>query len=1009
VIVRWIGPGGDRRLDLTLERYQREHALLLTPTAGRYVLEISLAPTDPAGQYVIDSGPPRPAVPEDRDRLAAEELTIKGKALLHSGNRESGNRESVLKGIPVLETALAMWQRLGDEIDEADSSALLAEAYVWANQPQRALPLWARALAILKRAGDRHAYAVALLHAAEAKMVVYHMPEGIASYQEAVALSHELQLPYLEVLGRANLAAACSRASDTECAIRTAEEALPLLRALQLPEGEAAALSTIAKARWRRGEFSEAIVAGLEALRIQRDAKLAIRVPATLTTIAKSYIALGDPAGALVYLEEASQAPRPAGSLPQRASTLEDLAIAHERLGDPDRALEYRRKALELSSEAADPLAEAHSRLGIAEMHNESGRWPEAIAEAEQALARLRSVSDRFELARGLQVLAMAELGRGQVAQAEAALSEALGYRREIGDQAGEANALQLLGRAAQRRGALAEARTYFEEALRLVEGQQTRITSLDLRASWVASVRSVYEDYVGVLMSLHRREPSAGLDVTAFRASEAAHARSLLELLSEPGIVHEVSPALLEEQRSAQERLASALDRQMRLLSRPHDEADRAELAKEVEAFTIAYGQAEARIRAASPEWASLRHPEPLSLDEIRARVVDRDTLLLEYTLGTERSYLWTVGAQSLHVYELPARGQIEAAARRASEALTSRPVPGSTSRNRSALAELASLILAPVSPELRGQRLLIVADGVLHHIPFAALPEASGRPLVETHEVITLPSASVLAMLRAARAGRPPAPKTLAVLADPVFDRHDERLTSAATSAAKERPDPRIESATRDFRFAGGRLPRLPFTRREAQQILALVPPTARRSALDFDASRATVMDPDLGRYRFLHFATHGLVNSARPELSGIVLSLVDPQGGEVRGFLAAPDVSRLRLEADLVVLSGCATALGRELSGEGLLGLTRAFLYAGARGVVASLWRVDDLATAELMTRFYSGLLGPKRLNAAAALRAAQLSLQKTGPWSEPYYWAGFQLQGDWTSSPASAATR
>jgi CHAT domain-containing protein len=173
------------------------------------------------------------------------------------------------------------------------------------------------------------------------------------------------------------------------------------------------------------------------------------------------------------------------------------------------------------------------------------------------------------------------------------------------------------------------------------------------------------------------------------------------------------------------------------------------------------------------------------------------------------------------------------------------------------------------------------------------------------------------------------------------------------------------------------------------------------ARRAALGFEASRATALDPELGDYRFVHFATHGLVNSTRPELSGIVLSLVDPQGREVRGFLAAPEVSHLRLRADLVVLSGCATALGREVTGEGLLGLSRAFLYAGARGVVASLWRVDDLATAELMSRFYAGMLGPQRLAPAAALRAAQLDLRQHAPWREPYFWAAFQLQGDWRS--------
>jgi CHAT domain-containing protein len=208
--------------------------------------------------------------------------------------------------------------------------------------------------------------------------------------------------------------------------------------------------------------------------------------------------------------------------------------------------------------------------------------------------------------------------------------------------------------------------------------------------------------------------------------------------------------------------------------------------------------------------------------------------------------------------------------------------------------------------------------------------------------------------------------------------------------------RPDHRLESATRGAGL--DRLGRLPFTRREGLQILALAPPAGRKAAFDFEASRSTVLQGDLSEYRFVHFATHGLVNGTRPDMSGVVLSLVDAEGRETPGFLAAPEVFGLKLNADLVVLSGCATAVGRQVNGEGLLGLTRAFLYAGARGVVGSLWRVDDLATAELMTRFYEGMLGPRRLSPAAALRAAQLSLSADPRWRDPYYWAGFQVQGE-----------
>ncbi|HXG65462.1 MAG TPA: CHAT domain-containing protein, partial [Blastocatellia bacterium] len=193
------------------------------------------------------------------------------------------------------------------------------------------------------------------------------------------------------------------------------------------------------------------------------------------------------------------------------------------------------------------------------------------------------------------------------------------------------------------------------------------------------------------------------------------------------------------------------------------------------------------------------------------------------------------------------------------------------------------------------------------------------------------------------------------------------------------------------------GLRMPRLPFTRREAEAIAALAPATARKVALDFDASRHTALSPELGQYRYVHFATHGFLNTRHPELSGLVLSLVDEEGRDQSGFLRLRDIYNLRLPAELVVLSGCRTGLGKEVRGEGLVGLTRGFMYAGAARVLVSLWDVGDESTAELMARFYRGLLKEGQ-SAAAALRAAQVSMWKEKRWQAPYYWAAFVLQGE-----------
>jgi CHAT domain-containing protein len=264
----------------------------------------------------------------------------------------------------------------------------------------------------------------------------------------------------------------------------------------------------------------------------------------------------------------------------------------------------------------------------------------------------------------------------------------------------------------------------------------------------------------------------------------------------------------------------------------------------------------------------------------------------------------------------------------------------------------------------------------------------------------------------LRRETAQRQPASKTIAVLADPVFDGNDERVKASLARLQSQRPA--VASAQRGQSITRGEIQRsasesgwdgevlntsrLPFTRKEADSIMALVPPADRKEQLDFAASLASARSPDLSQYRIVHFATHGFLNSRHPELSGIVLSLVDEMGREQNGFLRAHEIYELKLPAELVVLSGCRTGLGKEIRGEGLVGLTRAFMHAGSARVLVSLWDVNDEATAELMIRFYSRLLSQDRVSPAAALHTAQLSMAQDKRWSSPYFWAGFTLQGE-----------
>ncbi|NOT59855.1 MAG: CHAT domain-containing protein, partial [Acidobacteria bacterium] len=591
-------------------------------------------------------------------------------------------------------------------------------------------------------------------------------------------------------------------------------------------------------------------------------------------------------------------------------------------------------------------------------------------------------------------------------------------------------------------------ARAHIEPSLKIVELLRVKTISREMRTSYFGKKHVLHEFYINLLMQIHKQEPTKSHDFLALQASERARARSLIESLTEAraDIRQGVDPALLTRELKLQQQLNAKAETQLKLLSGSPTEAQASAIKKELDALTTDLQQIQTQIRQASPRYAALTQPQPLTAAEIQQQVLDADTLLLEYALGNERSFLWAVTPTAVSSYELPKREVIEAAAQRVYDLLSApnRSVRGETEKQRSlrqlqaseqypeAAAALSQMLLAPVAEQLGKKRLAIVADGMLHYLPFGALPipkplpkdegsgmkdekkeksvtpSASFTPLIVEHEVINLPSASTLAVLRRELKDRKPVPKTLAVLADPVFAKDDPRIKSRARQP--EAPVPQTIASLKNERItrklaqvAEGdsselRIARLPFTRQEAEQLLALVPAGERMQALDFAANRATATSEQLSQYRYVHFATHGLTDSERAELSTVLLSLFDEQGAPQDGFLRAHEVYNLNLPAEMVVLSACETGLGKQVKGEGLVSLTRGFMYAGAARVVVSLWSVNDKATAELMTKFYRRVLVEGE-RPAAALRAAQIEMWKTKQWEAPYYWAAFTLQGEW----------
>ena len=795
---------------------------------------------------------------------------------------------------------------------------------------------------------------------------------------------------------------------------------------------QAITLVAYARLHVRRGEYQEALNKFDRALALLRPMGDVIWEGSSLTGIARVYLDMGETGSAVKHWERALEIFETAGLKNVAADVLMSLGAAYLASGDDTKALSRFERAVILADELGIPRWKAFALrfIGVVHLFRQSPKQAEEHLQRSLALQKsLGGANDprleartRADLGEALDLL-------GDHVRATSYFEEAVKISTQAGDRVTEARGHFGLARSSMGRNDLAAARRQIERSLELGESLRTEVENRDLRASYLASVYRWHELHIDILMQLRGSRPRRGLSVAAFEASERARARSLLDNLTEARVDLRkgVDPDLLKREQEVQRAFADWGQRQRRMLGAPARDADVRALAAEHRDLEDRYSQVQAQIRSRSPRYAALTRPEPLSLQAVQKLVLDDQTLLLEYALGEKRSYLWLVSSTDHSSYELASRADIERGAQRLYERLTARLMVAGDARNRRRLAEqadaeywqeaarLSEMLLGPVARKLAGKRVLLVADGALQYLPFAALPIPGRKgelvPMMVEHEIISLPSASALAVLRRENRDRRPT-AAVAVLADPVFEPDDPRLRAGGNisrdveKAASTPPDPAkgaegLQLALRDFGFMrDGRLsvPRLAATRQEADAIVGAAPAGTTLRAIDFEASRATAMSPDLAKYRIVHFATHGVFNGDDPALSGLILSMFDKRGQPQDGFLRLHDIYDLRLPVDLVVLSACNTALGKPVKGEGLVGIVRGFMYAGASRVVASLWKVDDDATGALMGNFYQEMLRNNR-SPAAALRQAQLAMWRQEKWRPPFYWAAFALQGEW----------
>lgn len=938
-----------------------ETLFAVAETSGLYRVELRPWSRSARGRYSIRIEERHPATRQDRRRALAARAFA-------AGERERGESAdgSLPAAIARYEEALTHWQAAGEDWHRTVTRGRLVQLRRQRGEVQEAGVQCHRALHEVEALQDPRLEVTLLNDCGSVFHLAGRTLDARNAWEEALGIAERTGDLREQTVSVNNLALLHRYLGEPWMALVLYDRALEGWRRLGDHEGEAATLHNLAKLYNFLGLLPEAVDTLHSALALSRASSDVAGQAATLTALGDVHLQSGAAQEALTTLKMAIELREQAQDWRGKAVTLDRMAATAQALGRMEDARRLYREALDIFQQVGDRLSTAHTLASLGELTWQGGET--------QAASDL--------------------------------LSQALQLFDEMDEINGVADIFFRRARLHKDQGDLAAARDELEKALELVESMRTEVRSPELQASYFAQVQSQYDLYIEVLMALHEREPDAGHDVRAFEVAETRRARSLLEALAlgagEP--VRAADRGLEERRALVAEEIAAR--EQVRMKTRTDETPEEPETAeaRELRALLLERAKIETRLRRAGSE------PEvgvrPLTAEEIQTRVLDPDTQLLLYSLGRQRSFVFLLGAGGFEAHVLPPRAEIEQLALRFHRLLTRSHMRSVETQTQLVAGALGEILLGPVAEHLDKTRLVVVTQGALQYIPFAALraPSSTGAaigeeapPLVVTHEIVHLPSASVLGTLRQRWRTRPLPPKLLAVVADPVFQASDPRVTGKPASEAA--PMTVLAELTRSVPDLGfGEFERLPASRREAETILELVPPAERFEALGFAARREMILGGGLDRYRILHFATHSFLHAQHPELSGVVLSLVDEKGRPLDGFLRAHEISQLHLPVELVVLSGCRTALGREVRGEGLVGLTQGFFQAGAARVIVSLWEVNDEGTAELMRRFYDRLL-KESLSPAAALRAVQISMREDERWQAPSYWAGFTLQGEW----------
>lgn len=889
---------------------------------------------------------------------------------------------------------------------------LFAPARYWTQQPpQQSHTSQAPAQTSAAPSSDLAGQEDALIKKCNKQMNVEgHFKEAEETAKQAVELSQKMGDKNRILVAQMYLGSAYSYEGNEQEALEIFKRTADLARGIGNRKGLSRALNNIAGVLANLGRYEESLDYMDQCMNVARELGDVPMQYTLLTNIGRLYMATGDPDKAEAPFRKSLRMGRDLKhsdlvSNPSKVATemslmlLGGLEVAREHY---QAALKYLDQARESHPDSAQTQIELLNTMSVA--YRKLGQYQKAADVLQEAMP-IAEKANTADLATLIVNLGEAQESLGHLKEALATENRALRAFRDYGmnsDQEWEIEwRIGHIDRALSRRE---EALSHYENSVQELE--RLRAVGLNTeagRAGFGSLSRTVYDETADLLHDMHR-------DDQALEVAERGRARAFLDMLAvtRSGLPDELTP----EQRKREDELSIRVSSAQKSLWKENVPADeerklQAELTSaedDLEAFHL-------EVRHSNPRYATIRYPEPIRVGEIQNRLLDDQTALVEFLLGEKRSLVWVVTRRRLSTSVLPARKLIEKQVAAFRKLLAERASALTFSQSQAEIHRLGAKLYASLFRSIETDvassgTLIIVPDGTLNYLPFEALVAGSrhlnsgeSQPsyLIQRFAFVYGPSASALVTVQEMNREREVPSRTLLAFGDPVPI--SSAAATARPAAVKQTRTVRETAASPvgdDYTERGFSLTPLPYTRHEVLTISRLFPPSQRQVYLGAEAREETVKSAKLDEFRYIHFASHGFIDEAKPDRSGILLSR-DPHSAE-DGVLQMAEIMRLKTNADLITLSACSTGLGKLVNGEGIIGLTRAFFYSGARNVAVSLWNVNDSSTAALMEVFYQNL--NRGLTKSAALRQAKLALLhgKTVTWSHPYFWAPFVLVGE-----------